>query len=804
MILKKSGISLKTKNFTINFGPQHPAAHGVLRLVLDLDGEVVVKADPHIGLLHRGTEKLIEYKTYTQALPYFDRLDVWEVGMLLYFWNIKVYPLTRLQLEVCKLRCIVVSLLRTSGSPANSQIEHVFFQMRLHERFNASLSIIYKYCLIAYLYRMTHSSFNFSFENLREFKGWIRVSQTLKDASPLFNIVANGAYWLTSRNRTDIKVNLMSGDLLFRCCLSCKRISRSFCNFNWGRESRWSERRLFATIPDNLYTASIGCFKDQLKQFDEDCSFAIEKGLWPLCDRSLKKKANNLIDVLQLDIVKLCSLGRKEDALKLVEIFCFSLVTRLYSIEQIRMGHFHGTLGIDKFSIASANDHTIYLELLRLTHPKDIDDDMETLVKGVGKKDNIATRFVDIYGLTNGVLQLQILVLLDPIIESLLPEHFYGFRKGRNALQAIAFLSRSIQLSDLSVFHLISLRIKQSSVSVMRSFVLKHFPWPRKYSKLLFWWFKPVTIELNETAFSLEKGAFQSSFVAGVVWNFVLSKLTNKFFEDTRISQNVGMPHFLISFKSALMINVSNTIEAVYVLNKLSNRLKNAGLEIDRSKVGVFNLAFKCRFDWLGYTFVILPRNLFQASKLTYSRKYLYGAGGLVSQTTILNYITDDTFKILKSEIKKKIKLIKHCHVSLVLLEVNSILRGVFNFYSFANNTIRLNYLTHFVDRCFWRALVEKFRYNGVRRPRWVAKKFFAITCSLPGRKWYLHVPIIRKARSRRNASVLWCLSVAGFLKTLPLSVFILPPRLRKSNFYLKKALFAGFKKQIQTRQKAF
>lgn len=63
------------KNFTMNFGPQHPAAHGVLRLVLELNGEVVYKADPHIGLLHRGTEKLIEYKNYLQALPYFDRLD---------------------------------------------------------------------------------------------------------------------------------------------------------------------------------------------------------------------------------------------------------------------------------------------------------------------------------------------------------------------------------------------------------------------------------------------------------------------------------------------------------------------------------------------------------------------------------------------------------------------------------------------------------------------------------------------------------------------------------------------------------
>lgn len=63
------------KNMTINFGPQHPAAHGVLRLILEMDGEVITRADPHIGLLHRGTEKLIEHKTYLQAVPYFDRLD---------------------------------------------------------------------------------------------------------------------------------------------------------------------------------------------------------------------------------------------------------------------------------------------------------------------------------------------------------------------------------------------------------------------------------------------------------------------------------------------------------------------------------------------------------------------------------------------------------------------------------------------------------------------------------------------------------------------------------------------------------
>jgi NADH dehydrogenase I D subunit len=75
MVLKLIKKTKKIKNFTLNFGPQHPAAHGVLRLILELRGETVLKATPHIGLLHRGTEKLIEYKNYLQALPYFDRLD---------------------------------------------------------------------------------------------------------------------------------------------------------------------------------------------------------------------------------------------------------------------------------------------------------------------------------------------------------------------------------------------------------------------------------------------------------------------------------------------------------------------------------------------------------------------------------------------------------------------------------------------------------------------------------------------------------------------------------------------------------
>jgi NADH dehydrogenase (ubiquinone) Fe-S protein 2 len=99
-ITVNSNTSKKIKNFTMNFGPQHPAAHGVLRLILELDGELVRKADPHIGLLHRGTEKLIEYKTYIQALPYFDRLDYVSMMSQEHAYSLAVENLLNLKIPI--------------------------------------------------------------------------------------------------------------------------------------------------------------------------------------------------------------------------------------------------------------------------------------------------------------------------------------------------------------------------------------------------------------------------------------------------------------------------------------------------------------------------------------------------------------------------------------------------------------------------------------------------------------------------------------------------------------------------------
>ena len=96
----KKDYTTKLKNFEMNFGPQHPAAHGVLRLVLELDGETIVRADPHIGLLHRATEKLAEHRTYTQVLPYLDRLDYVSMMAQEHAYSLAVEKLLDIQVPI--------------------------------------------------------------------------------------------------------------------------------------------------------------------------------------------------------------------------------------------------------------------------------------------------------------------------------------------------------------------------------------------------------------------------------------------------------------------------------------------------------------------------------------------------------------------------------------------------------------------------------------------------------------------------------------------------------------------------------
>ena len=363
------------KNFTLNFGPQHPAAHGVLRLILELDGEVVKRADPHIGLLHRGTEKLIENKTYLQALPYFDRLDEWEAYRILYYISTKLFSSFNLvKVKVCKNAFKSALMLRTFDLfQANSQVEYVFGQMRLHECFNSVYLIEYKR-KFNLLYRMTHS--NRTLRQLRK-RSWIGTSQVLKEANHTHNIVANGAYWLNSRNTTNIKFR----SVFMRTAHNFNHVPlgshiRIFCNYSTmgKRERRSQVQRYNHTVTENTNKKynMLGNFKAKVSKLNNRCIPLINKQVWPLTDYSLKKDVVSLIELIQFEISNLCTLNKHNESLKFIEFFSFSLIIRLYVIDQIRTRSSRNSPGIDGTIIKNSNDYHTCFKLLQATHPKNI------------------------------------------------------------------------------------------------------------------------------------------------------------------------------------------------------------------------------------------------------------------------------------------------------------------------------------------------------------------------------------------------------------------------------------------------
>jgi len=162
MSLKKKNLHKKVKNFTLNFGPQHPAAHGVLRLILELDGEVVERAEPHIGLLHRGTEKLIEYKTYLQALPYFDRLDYVSMMAQEHTYSLAVEDLLNVNV------------------PLRAQYIRVLF-FRDHKNFKSFTG-----CWLSRNGCRCHDSFFMGFRRARKINGILRACFGCKNALSLY------------------------------------------------------------------------------------------------------------------------------------------------------------------------------------------------------------------------------------------------------------------------------------------------------------------------------------------------------------------------------------------------------------------------------------------------------------------------------------------------------------------------------------------------------------------------------------------------------------------------------------------
>lgn len=768
----------------MNFGPQHPAAHGVLRLVLELDGEVVERADPHIGLLHRGTEKLIEYKTYIQALPYFDRLDGWEAEMGAWFRPHKYlnignrgwvgsYPLS------------VRSLFRTSGvSPGNSRNDYVLCQIRLHERFcliprdrmhqdELADSKPKNWCTVWPTLPVPSLPYE---RTGRKAKELIGMSQILNGTNSSSNIVANGVFGTIAAMRQTCGPKL-GGLRRFSFSTSGAQIgkpaiTRTSVSVGLGDWNKKHSSHLLDNPKESPGESKVEQIKALTQAINKKASECIEKHEWPLVELELNKATHKCIKLMQSHLAHISSLGNIEQALHLAGKWVFSLTVRLYAIDSFRTKQSRDTPGPygDRMHIMAFTD--IYdmscLSLLNQTHPKNFETsaNMQVEEKWINvemnkpQADGTSVSVLGIGNMLDRVIQTQFILLLDPIVDPHLHPNLFGFRRESSPLQAIAKLTRSIQVSDRNNSHIISLDIRNGLDSISHDFIIKHLPFPKKHIQLLKRWLQVIVNHgsknrVQENRCGIEQG---SVFAMGpLVCKYTLNYCLKDIFKGLPPSQTVtnmqgnprdqDMTRFMVGYEDAIILKVCSENEVEKTLGRIEAQLKMAGLSINKEKTLVCNLQNKTKFDWLGYTFLAAPKGSFYRGKLLSGMTKYMGSKTKHESSCLLTYVSDATFRNMKKNLKETIKQVKHEQVLPVLNQVNAKMRGYAGYYKFGDNAKRMSYLRHYVDRCFWRALVEKYRYKGLRRPRWVATKFF-ITDKTPlprTKKWHLHVEMKRK-----------------------------------------------------------
>jgi len=542
---------------------------------------------------------------------------------------------------------------------------------------------------------------------------------------------------------------------------------------------------------------SLGILKKEFLSINAKTLMLIKKKIWPLTDLLLKKEIKVWLQKLQYSISDFANKNEIGLALRYIDYFVFSTIIRLLCIEKVRIRSSRSTARFNGCIIKSFIDYKTCFQLFEQSSVKNVNFIIKMLVKvmKIPKKKLGKKRVLVFSNTIDLVFQLQFVSLLDPLIDSLISNKFYGFRKGRNALQAVAYLSKSIQFSDLTEYYVLKIDIKKCFNNLKHSYILKSFPFTKKYKTLLIHWLKYSSIEQNNKKDKLRKSIHQRSIISPLIFNFVLSTILNNFFNDKQFFKyskpfnlksnlhSIKAKRFFISYASDLIIKVINANEAGYSFIKLTGLLKIVGLHVNKEKSSIYNLLDKFKFDWLGYTFLIIPKvKIYSSTSINQDERGLV----LKNKNILILYLSNSNYKSIKINLKNIIGLLKHHALLPVLRKVNSILQGIARYFSFANNTKRLNYLCHFVDRCFWRVLVEKFRCNGIRRPRWVSKAFFINTDSPLSKKWHLFCSTINQNSTKKQGILkIWCVDVANYYRILPISKVLLPKILQNCDYYL-------------------
>ena len=789
------------KVFNLNFGPQHPAAHGVLRLILEIEGEKIIYSDPHIGLLHRGTEKLMESKNYLQALPYLDRLDGWEVGTYLYICSIqflnsktsfsyfeRTFATTENYFTKYDLRLLTVVFL--CGVIVVDK-KHYYY-----------LSNISAFLTNLYLFSMTlvNCTSLLIKKIKKELDDEIGVSQTLKVGVGHRNSRRRKLPHTRVIMHEEIKIYKMES-LVIRShlCGPLRELARGVNSFflttpcvSLGGLNKNSfyhryQRRWMSSNRDICKSNSLA---DMVRA-------DIQNKVWPMKNIITSRELNNWLKEKQKEIAHLSFRNYTENALKLIEKYAFHINVRIKAIHENYIKNSSRTPGPDGLVIKNLNDCFMLLKDTKMTKLNK-NDKMFVKYCEILKNNGDSVRCLGIANIKDRVLQTQFLMLLDPYFDAKLPPLFFAYRKGRNATQAVSFIKTSLELSDISRVSLINIDIKNCFDNFSHNYIKQHIIWPSKYKYLLNRWLRPIIKNKDGKVLGIQTtGIAQGSVIGPLISNVVLSNCLRSVFDNCpkyhriklrngKIKTNALINRFLISYSDDICIKTDNREEIPIIVDNIKKCLKQAGLQINEEKTKIFTFEENnIKWEYLGFQFLYVPQTKLRMGGIIKRRDQIARRKNAVNAGYIFIYPSNKKFNDMKDKLKKIIRTLKSSHLNKVLTKFNEIVRGFANYYAWANCSSRLDYLDHYTDRCFWRVLVEKFRYRGIRRTKWVAHRFFITDKSPYQHTWHLHESW--KKQTVRGRKAIWKVSASKVYRLEPIRSATLSKKLRETSFYLER-----------------
>jgi retron-type reverse transcriptase len=227
-------------------------------------------------------------------------------------------------------------------------------------------------------------------------------------------------------------------------------------------------------------------------------------------------------------------------------------------------------------------------------------------------------KLVGVYPFVDRVLQLQMLTFLDPLIDAVLPENFYGYRRGRSSLQAIAYLFKRILLSDTFKYHLVFVSIQKCFDFISHKVILNKFIFPKKYKYLLVRWVKCICELESGKKIKMLYGVSRGFILGPMICNFILGQVVSNFFEGLNFYNKHNLKHldkpkcsfthtasFIMGYGDDFIIRVTSSNEVSSVLKKLKSMLLEAGLVLNNKNSYRYDFKIRISFNWLGYTFLV-------------------------------------------------------------------------------------------------------------------------------------------------------------------------------------------------------